>query len=141
MSSPIIGFVIPRIEVGFKHEKPCIEIDSLDPRLQMLNNFDRHTTRQILLHSSTSNNYWQLGPNLNGGAYAYRKRSNVSCSSQRKTSLSPNSKVLDELCPHTFDDKWLWWNNALFTWDSVPNLTIETDFDPGMKLVNPESDA
>lgn len=35
----------------------------------------RHTTRQILLHSSTSNNYWQLGPNLNGGAYAYRKRS------------------------------------------------------------------
>ena len=97
-----------------------------------VNNSWRHTTRQILLHSSTSNNYWQLGPNLNGGAYAYRKRSNkIFRESPNFFYLTLYSKVLDELCPHTFDDKWLWWNNALFSWDSIPNLTIETDFDPG----------
>ena len=40
------------------------------------------------------------------------------------------SKKLDELCPHTFDDAWLWWNNANFAWDSIPNMNIETDYVP-----------
>ena len=40
------------------------------------------------------------------------------------------SKSLDELCPHTFENSWLWWNNASFEWDLIPNMSVQTDYVP-----------
>ena len=60
-----IAFTILKYDFTFSGTYKFMGNNNVKPYYQ-------HTDRQIILHSSTTNNYWQLGPSLNGGAYAYR---------------------------------------------------------------------